>query len=69
MKCPECRHTMMWTGDHDSDEGGELGLMVSWRCINEECEVRSTGHLGRCDFGTPAISYNASVGSSPAPKS
>jgi hypothetical protein len=32
---------MMWTGDHDSDEGGELGLMVSWRCINEECEVRA----------------------------
>ena len=31
---------MMWTGDHDSDEGGQEGLMVSWRCINEECEVR-----------------------------
>ena len=41
MKCPECRHNMMWTGDHYSDEGGKEGIMVSWRCINEECEVRA----------------------------
>jgi len=41
MKCPQCRHNMMWLGDHDSDEEGQEGLMVSWRCINEECEVRA----------------------------
>lgn len=41
MKCPQCRHNMMWLGDHDSDEDGHEGLMVSWRCINEECEVRA----------------------------
>jgi|TARA_R100000479_G_scaffold174130_2_gene121728 hypothetical protein len=40
MKCPQCRKNMMWTGDHDSDEDGHEGLMVSWRCVNEECEIR-----------------------------
>lgn len=41
MKCPECRKNMMWTGDHDSDEDDCPGLMVSWRCVNEDCEVRA----------------------------
>lgn len=31
----------MWTGDHDSDEESGPGLKVSWRCINDECEVRA----------------------------
>jgi len=31
----------MWTGDHDSDEERVPGLKVSWRCVNEECEVRT----------------------------
>jgi hypothetical protein len=33
MKCPQCRKNMMWTGDHDSDEDGQQGLMVSWLCV------------------------------------
>ena len=41
MKCPQCRKNMMWTGDHDSDEDGHEGIMVSWRCVNEECEIRA----------------------------
>jgi len=41
MKCPECRKNLMWTGDHDSDEESGPGLKVSWRCINDECEVRA----------------------------
>lgn len=41
MKCPECRKNLMWTGDHDSDEGGQPGLKVSWLCVNEDCEVRA----------------------------
>ena len=41
MKCPECRKNLMWTGDHDSDEGGHPGLKVSWLCVNEDCEVRA----------------------------
>ena len=41
MKCPQCRKNMMWTGDHDSDEDGQQGLMVSWLCVNEECEIRA----------------------------
>ncbi|MCW4020719.1 MAG: hypothetical protein NWF14_05785 [Candidatus Bathyarchaeota archaeon] len=40
MKCPECRKNLMWTGDHDSDEECGPGLKVSWRCNNDECEVR-----------------------------
>ena len=30
----------MWTGDYDSDEECGPGLKVSWRCVNDECEVR-----------------------------
>jgi len=41
MKCPQCRKNMMWTGDHDSDEDGQQGLMVSWLCVNDECEIRA----------------------------
>jgi hypothetical protein len=41
MKCPQCRHNMMWLGDHDSDEDGQEGLMVSWQCIKEDCQVRT----------------------------
>ncbi len=41
MKCPQCRKNMMWTGDHDSDEDGQQGLMVSWLCVNEDCEIRA----------------------------
>ena len=29
MKCPQCRKNMMWTGDHDSDEDGQQGLMAA----------------------------------------
>ena len=25
----------------DSDEDGQQGLMVSWQCVNEECEIRA----------------------------
>ena len=40
MKCPECRKTMTWTGDHDSEDGATDLLMVSWRCQTEDCDVR-----------------------------
>ncbi len=39
MKCPECRKTMTWTGDHDSKDGDTDLLMVSWRCKTEDCDV------------------------------